>query len=109
MSQAPLGFDDIAFENGRLYWNGPSLGTISGDGIEEGHILLLLKTKKKVWLGKIGGDAGGGRRHFRVDPLNYEDDLETANDMVTVTVVNPVVPPIVTGPHDAEPPPTIVP
>jgi len=108
-----MNFEDIIFDDNHLHKNSPSTGTIKGEGIEEGHVLLLLKGKKKIWFGLTTDEADeDGRLPFEVHRLYYEDfegEQPVVSDMITVTVVNPIIPPESTGPHDADPQPVVVP
>jgi hypothetical protein len=103
-------FDDIKFDGDKLYktHGTASTGTIKGAGIAKGHILFILKTKKKIWFGKTTTEPdAGGRLNFEVYPLSYTEIKPFADETVTVTVVNPILPPESTGPHDAVPEPTV--
>src|SRR5688572_205171 len=103
-------FDDIKFEDNKLKKTPgtASKGTIKGAGIAKGHVLLILKTKKKIWFGMTTSEPGAdGRLQFEVYPLSYTEIKPVADETVTVTVVNPVLPPESTGPHDAVPQPTV--
>ena len=101
-------FDDIAFDGNKLYKNAKSTGTIKGAGIKKDYFLFILKTKKKIWFGKtITEPDANGRLKFEVYPLSYTEIKPVADETVTVTVVNPVLPPESTGPHDAVPEPTV--
>src|SRR5262245_35385308 len=104
-----LGFDDIKFTGNTLNKDMPSTGTIKGARIVQGHDLIILKTKKKIWWGKTtSGPNGAGRLQFEVHPLNYDEtEGKFADETITVTVVNPTLPPGVNGPNPADPQPDI--
>ena len=103
-------FDDIAFDGNKLHKNAKSTGTIKGAGIRKGFFLFLLKGKKKIWFGQTTHDPdAGGRLKFEVHPLAFIEVKAppVADDKVTVTVVNPILPPESTGPDETVPQPDI--